>query len=166
VHHYTVFVSQDGTNLMPLADVAAGTHTLNVGSYNLAAGNYTFFVKAVGQPSIVNHMSGAVPVKVSTSTPTPAPTPTQTTGVSVASPTNNWVGAASSPVHVVATAVGTANRPVTAMRIYVDDVSMYAINAAKLDTYLKLAAGSHHMVVQAWDNTGAVYKTLVLITLK
>ena len=32
-------------------------------------------------------------------------------------------------------------------------------NAAALDTYVNLAAGSHNTVVQAWDNTGAVYKS-------
>ncbi|HEX8924537.1 MAG TPA: hypothetical protein VF786_02035, partial [Terriglobales bacterium] len=85
--------------------------------------------------------------------------------VSIASPTNNWVGDASSPVHFVASAVGTNNRQITAMRIYVDDVSMYTVAASKLDTYLKLAAGSHRVVVVAWDNTGAAYSSQVLITL-
>jgi PKD repeat protein len=243
VHHYTVFVSTDGQNLMKLADVAAGTHTLNVGGYNLAPGSYTLYVKAVGQPSMLNHISGAVPLTIQNQPPvinlamsatsgmapvavtanlsgsydpdgsiassainfgdgtvvtnamsaqhtysTPgtytvtatvtdnlgasakttttvniaAPTPGY---VSVASPTNNWVGDASSPVHFGASAVGAANRPITAMRIYVDDVSMYTVSAAKLDTYLKLAAGSHRVVVVAWDNTGASYASQVTINL-
>ena len=164
VYQYTVFVSKDGQNLMKLADVASGTHTLNVANYGLASGTYTFYVKAVGQPAMLNHMSGAVTTSISGSDP--APSNTTTGSVSIASPTSNWTGNATSSVHVVANAVGTANRPITAMRVYVDNASMYAVSAANVDTYLKLAAGAHSVVVQAWDNAGYVYKTPVSITLK
>jgi len=44
------------------------------------------------------------------------------------------------------------------MRIYVDNLSKYSVNAANIDTTLAIAAGSHTMVVQAWDSTGAVFK--------
>lgn len=57
--HYTVFISTDGQNLMKLADVAAGTHSLDLAQYNLAPGTYVLYVKAIGQPSIVNHISNA-----------------------------------------------------------------------------------------------------------
>jgi len=61
IDHYTVFVSQDGQRLMPLADVAAGTHQLDLRRYQLAPGNYSLFVKMVGRPMIRNQMSAAVP---------------------------------------------------------------------------------------------------------
>ena len=64
IDHYTVFVSLDGKNLMNLDDVASGTHQLSLSGYKLAPGNYTLFVKAIGQPSILNKMSGAIPVTV------------------------------------------------------------------------------------------------------
>jgi hypothetical protein len=166
VHHYTVFVSQDGQNLMRLADVASGTHSLNVANYGLAAGTYTFYVKAVGQPSLLNHMSGAVRASVGGGSASTPSTTVTTTGVRVASPTNNWSGYASSPVHVVASAAAPSGRTITSMRVYVDNVSKYAVSAATIDTYLKLAAGSHYVVVQAWDSAGTVYKTPVSITLK
>jgi len=60
IDHYTVFISTDGQNLMNLADVAAGTHSLSLSQYDLAAGTYVLYVKAVGRASIVNHMSPAV----------------------------------------------------------------------------------------------------------
>jgi hypothetical protein len=58
--HYTVFVSTDGENLAPLLDVSTGTHELDLSSFTLPAGNYTVYVKAVGKPSMLNHMSKAV----------------------------------------------------------------------------------------------------------
>ncbi len=58
IHHYTVFISTDGQNLMPVTDVASGTHSLDLGQFGFASGAYNIYVKAVGQPSIRNHMSG------------------------------------------------------------------------------------------------------------
>jgi PKD repeat protein len=63
IDHYTVFISADGQNLMSLADVPAGTHSLDLSQYELAAGTYVLYVKAVGKASIVNHMSPAVAYK-------------------------------------------------------------------------------------------------------
>ena len=57
VDHYTVFVSQDGENLMQLANVATGQHSLDLGQFGLDPANYTVFVKAVGKPSLTNKMS-------------------------------------------------------------------------------------------------------------
>jgi hypothetical protein len=59
IDHYTPYISVDGENLMPLSDVPAGTHTLDLSSYLFAAGSYKVYVKAVGKPSIKNQMSGA-----------------------------------------------------------------------------------------------------------
>src|ERR1043165_598507 len=45
VDHYTGFISQDGQNLMALPGVPAGTHSLNLASYNFGSTPYTFLVK-------------------------------------------------------------------------------------------------------------------------
>jgi hypothetical protein len=58
IHHYTVFISTDGENLMPVTDVASGTHALDLSQFGFAKGAYNIYVKAVGQPSIRNKMSG------------------------------------------------------------------------------------------------------------
>jgi hypothetical protein len=50
------------------------------------------------------------------------------------------------------------------MRIYVDNVSVYLISASKLDTSVAMASGTHNVVVQAWDSTGAVFKTPLTLT--
>ena len=60
ISYYTVFISTDGQNLMQLATVSPGTHSLNLSQYDLAARNYVLYVKAVGKASIANHMSPAV----------------------------------------------------------------------------------------------------------
>ena len=83
-----------------------------------------------------------------------------TAGVTVSSPANN--STVGSPVHVVASASST--KPITAMRIYVDNVSVYLISAGKIDTSVVMSAARHNVVVQAWDSAGNVFKTAVLIT--
>jgi hypothetical protein len=81
-------------------------------------------------------------------------------GVTVSSPTaGSTLG---SPVHFVASA--TSTNPITAMRIYVDNVSVYLVSASSLDTSIAIATGSHSVVVQAWDSTGAVFKAPLSIT--
>lgn len=81
-------------------------------------------------------------------------------GVTVSSPTNgSTVG---SPVHVVASASST--HPITAMRIYVDNVSVFLTSSSKIDTSVAMSAAKHNVVVQAWDSSGAVFKTALSIT--
>lgn len=60
IDHYTVFISTDGQNLMPLTNIPSGAHSLDMSPYDVAPGNYILFVKAIGKPSVVNHMSNAV----------------------------------------------------------------------------------------------------------
>lgn len=81
-------------------------------------------------------------------------------GVTISSPTPGSTSA--SPVHFVASA--SSSHAITAMRIYVDNVSVYAISAASLNTSVTMATGTHSVVVQAWDSTGAVFKTPETIT--
>jgi hypothetical protein len=81
-------------------------------------------------------------------------------GVSVSSPVNGATVPA--PVHVVASASST--NPITAMRIYVDNVSVYLVSSSKIDTYVSMSAAQHYLVVQAWDTTGAVFKQALSIT--
>ena len=50
VDHYVIYVSQDGQNLMPLAEVPAGDHTMDISGYSFASGTYEIYVKAVGKP--------------------------------------------------------------------------------------------------------------------
>ena len=64
IDHYTIFVSQDGENLMPLANAAAGQHSIDVASFNLDPADYKLFVKAVGKPSMTNKMSNPAHIAI------------------------------------------------------------------------------------------------------
>lgn len=78
-------------------------------------------------------------------------------GVTVSSPTNgSTVG---SPVHVVASA--SSAHPVTAIRIYVDNVSVFLTSSSTIDTLVPMSTGKHNVVVQAWDSAGTVLKQAV-----
>lgn len=69
---------------------------------------------------------------------------------------------ATSPVHVVASA--TSSNAITTMKIYVDNVEKYSVNAAKIDTSVSMSAGSHYLVVQSWDSKGTVQKQPMTVT--
>jgi hypothetical protein len=81
-------------------------------------------------------------------------------GVTVTTPTNG--ATVTSPTRVVASAF--SSHPITAMRIYVDNVSVYLVYSNRIDTNIQLSPGSHKIVAQAWDSTGAVFKTPVTVT--
>src|SRR5579864_3350258 len=66
--HYIAFVSTDGKNLMSLDQANPGVGSLNLCSYSIPDGTYTFYVQAVGRPGITNYMSSAVQAKLNCST--------------------------------------------------------------------------------------------------
>lgn len=43
------------------------------------------------------------------------------------------------------------------MAIYVDNSISYKVGSGSLNTYVGMGAGTHYVVVQAWDTSGAVY---------
>jgi hypothetical protein len=86
-----------------------------------------------------------------------------TAGVTVCSPAAG--GTTGTPVHVTAAATSSL-APITTMRIYVDSVSKYNVDASSIDTSLVISAGTHNLVVQAWDSTGAVFKNSRTITVQ
>jgi predicted MPP superfamily phosphohydrolase len=63
----------------------------------------------------------------------------------------------SNPVHIVATASST--QPITATKIYVDNVQAFSGSGAAIDASLTMAVGNRNVVVQAWDATGTVLKS-------
>jgi hypothetical protein len=81
-------------------------------------------------------------------------------GVTVNSPSAG--STTGSPVHFVASASST--NPITAMRIYVDSVSVFHTSAAILDTQVAMSTGQHSVIVKAWDSTGAISQQAFSIT--
>jgi hypothetical protein len=76
--------------------------------------------------------------------------------VTICSPANG--ATVTSPVSLVAGTTDTAH-PVTAMKVYLDNVVVYTAKANQLSTSLSISSGQHHITVNAWDSSGAVFKS-------
>jgi hypothetical protein len=119
VDHYTVYVSTDGQNLMPLTDLAAGLHSMNLCGFPIPEGNYKLFVQAVGKPTLVNQITGAISYSPTCPATTAPPTPPAAPPASVsfgASPTSVKVpDGKSGSVTVTATVQtgGASNGPIS-----------------------------------------------------
>jgi phospholipase C len=80
--------------------------------------------------------------------------------VTICTPSNR--ATVSSPVAVVA---GTTDaHTVTAIKVYLDNNAVYSVNAKQLSTSLSMSGGQHNITVNAWDSSGAVFKTTVIVT--
>ena len=123
---------------------------------SMTTGRHTVVVQAWDSKGTV--FKAQVAITVGTAPPPPPP---PTTGVTVTSPRNG--GTLASPIHVVASAF-SANT-ITAMRIYLDGISVYANTTNKIDTLVKAATGLHNITVQAWDSKGTVFKAPLSITI-
>jgi len=75
VDHYALYLSRDGVGLMHVGDVATGNYAFDAAALNIEPGNYTAYVQAVGKPSLLNHMSNAVPLNIAVATPAPVTPP-------------------------------------------------------------------------------------------
>jgi hypothetical protein len=135
-----------------VSDYLTNSSSLNT-SLALAGGSHYVVVQAWNSAGQV--FKNALNITVGSS---PSPS---AGAVTVTSPGNG--ATVTSPVNFVAAATPVSGRVITAMMIYVDNNSDYTTNAASLNTSLSLAAGGHSVVVQAWDNTGAVYKSALSI---
>ncbi len=114
VDHYTVYISLDGQNLMPLTDIANGIHSLNLCGFPIPSASYQMLVQAVGKPTLANQMSGPTAYSPScASTSPPAPTPT-TVSFGASPATINIPSGMSGTFTVAATAQsGTFNSPIS-----------------------------------------------------
>ena len=67
-------------------------------------------------------------------------------------------------VHV--TAGTTDSNTVTTVQIYVDNKLYTHVNAASIDAFVNLPVGNHLITVQAWDATGAAFKSNVPVAMQ
>jgi PKD repeat protein len=82
ISYFRIFVSTDGMHLMRLKDVSAGMRSLSLSGYNLSkATTYTFYVKAIGKPSIQDQISGPVTFRLGDQPPLVNLTVTPTSGI-------------------------------------------------------------------------------------
>lgn len=87
----------------------------------------------------------------------------QSPSVTICQPANG--STIPSPVQVVAGTTDNAH-PVTAMKIYIDNVVAYSTSSNSINTSLTLTGGQHNLTINAWDSSGAVFKTTEFITVQ
>jgi PKD repeat protein len=143
----------DGT----VVNAASATHVYST------AGSFT--VKATVTDNVGATGTAQTAVSIAAAAAPAPPAPVQSSGVTVTAPLPN--STVSNPVKFVGSAKPTSSTAkITAMKIYIDSVSKYSVNAASISTTLTLSSGSRHVTIQAWDSTGAVYKNSFTITVK
>jgi hypothetical protein len=117
VDHYTVYISSDGQDLMPLTEIATGIHSLNLCGFPIPGGSYQMFVQAVGKPTLANQITGGTAYRPSCNDaePTPAPTPEPITLSFSASPATMTIPSGMSGAFTVTAKLqsGTFNNPIS-----------------------------------------------------
>ena len=86
---------------------------------------------------------------------------TASPSVTICTPANG--ATVTSPVSVVAGTTDNAH-PVTAMKVYLDNTAVYTVHTNQLSTTLTMGSGKHNVTVNAWDSSGAVFKSTSIIT--
>ncbi|MFL6315003.1 MAG: PKD domain-containing protein [Terriglobales bacterium] len=159
VDHFMVFASQDGANLMSLADLPTTTTSLNIASFGLNAGNYTIFVKAVGKPTLTNKMSGGVQLTITNQPPTAALSITNSLTKS------SVIGSVAAPASITAS-TATSTDPdgsIVASTINFGDGSAPVSGPSASHSYT--AAGTYTITGTVTDNLGATASKSVAIVI-
>jgi PKD repeat protein len=140
----------DGTIASTVIDFGDGVSTAAVSASHqyTTAGSYTVKTKVTDNLGAVSTASAMVTVNPAFVTIT-SPTFTSTSNSSV------WVtGKASSGYTVIAT------------QVYLDGTLKFKSTTNTADTTLSLNQGTHQITIQAWDSSGAVFKSSVTVTRK
>jgi PKD repeat protein len=157
VDHFTVFASQDGVNLMWLADAATTVSSLDLAKFSLNAGNYTIFIKAVGQPSLTNKMSAGVQLTV------PNQPPTATLSVTNTLTNTSVTGSVTAPASITASTAGSTDPDgsIASSTINFGDGSTPVSGPTASHSYN--SAGTYAITATVTDNLGATASTSATI---
>ncbi|HSM84974.1 MAG TPA: PKD domain-containing protein, partial [Candidatus Limnocylindrales bacterium] len=152
IDHFSVFASQDGQNLMWLADTAAAARSLDLARFSLDAGNYTVFVKATGKPSLTNKMSAGAQMTISNQPPLASLALTTTSAYAPASITASTAGS-NDPDGTIASSTidfgdGTSAAGPTASHSY-STPGTYTVTATVTDNLGAASSTTANVSVQA-----------------
>lgn len=149
VDHFTVFASQDGANLMWLADLPTTSSSVNLATFGLNAGNYIVFVKAVGKATLTNKMSSGVQLTIANQPPTAALSITNSLTKSAVA------GSIAAPASITASTAGSTDvdGSIVASTINFGDGSAAVSGSSASHTYS--TAGTYTITGTVTDNLGA-----------
>lgn len=139
IDHYTVFVSLDGESLMPVAELPAGTRSLDLATFALGPASYTVYVKAVGQASMRNQMSGPVIYVLSNLPPVAQVSADPPTGIA--------------PLAVTATTTGSSD-PDGQVASSSIDFGDGTVLSGPVATHTYASAGTYTIVATVTDDLG------------
>jgi hypothetical protein len=109
-----------------------------------------------GRLDLAGILNGQVTVWLNTTATAQACAPGSDRTVNVCSPS----GSSTTPVRFLATP--TSKLPISGMKIYVDNQSVFTTTDDRVSTLLNLSAGTHSITVKAWDTTGPFSKSFTL----
>ena len=149
VDHFTVFASQDGANLMWLADLPTTTSSVNLATFGLNSGNYVVFVKAVGKATLTNKISSGVQFTIANQPPTAALSITNSLTKSAVT------GSVATPASITASTTGSTDSDgtIVASTINFGDGSAPVSGSSASHTYS--TAGTYTITGTVTDNLGA-----------
>jgi photosystem II stability/assembly factor-like uncharacterized protein len=132
----------------------AGSPSGTIGaSLNPSAGTHSLIVNAWDTTGTLYQTKESFTVGSAPPPPPPSGCSTTAVGVKICTPANG--SSVSSPVQVSAAAQG--NKPITAMKVYLDGVLAASGSSGAITASLNAAAGTHTLNVNAWDTSGTVY---------
>ena len=150
VDHYSVYVSQDGENLMWLADAPVTATSMDLAQFSLNSGNYIVLVKATGKPSLTNKISAGVQLTVPNQPPTAVLTVTPTSG--------------NPPLTVSASTTGSSDADGNVASTTIDFGDGSTAVSASSSTHVYNAAGTYTVTAVVIDNLGASSTVTALVT--
>ncbi len=168
VDHYVVFMSPDGENVTSVANVPTATNTLDLTPLNLTEGStYTFFVQAVGRPSVLNKMSSPVQYRRSSNNPpTVTLSITPATGAAPLSTVASVTASAATGKSISSDSIdfgdGTVAKAASASHTYTS-AGRYTVTATATDS-ARLSATTTATVTVAAANQSPVAKLSVTPT--
>ena len=150
IDHFSVYASQDGQNLMWLADASAATRTMDLAQFALNAGNYIVFVKATGKPSLTNKMSAGVQLTVPNKPPVTALSVTPLTGNAPVTVTASAAASTDSDGNIASTSINFGD----------GSAAVSAVSAS----HIYSVGGTYTVTATVTDNLGATSSASALVT--
>lgn len=122
---------------------------------NVATGTHIITVKAWDSSGAVTRSSVTVTVSSGSGGGSPCPLSSTNPSITICLPPSG--STVTSPFRIYAGT--TSSKTVTGMWAYLDGTAVYNVKSNKIDTTLSAGAGSHTLLVKAWDSSGAVFKS-------